>query len=117
MNQTGFLEVPHGKIFYSLSAPPKLNSATSKPPILFIHAGIADHSLWDYQVQHLVARGWTTLRYDLFGFGKSHAHKSFLESDPREKIDYVEHAASLLRKVLLKENHEDTHVSHHSMDL
>lgn len=106
MAETGFLDVPEGKIFYSLWTPPSLDS---RPPILFVHAGVSDHTLWDAQVDFLQPKGWAILRYDLFGFGKSTPYDTYLESNPRPKINYIEHATSLLRKVLFK-NHDGPQV-------
>ena len=41
------------------------------PPILLLHAGIADLRAWDALVPHLVAAGFRTIRYDQRGFGRS----------------------------------------------
>jgi pimeloyl-ACP methyl ester carboxylesterase len=38
-------------------------------PVVFLHAGIADRSMWDGVVDHLAGRPW--VRYDLRGFGES----------------------------------------------
>ncbi|MEV6979288.1 alpha/beta hydrolase [Kitasatospora sp. NPDC093806] len=40
------------------------------PPVVLVHAGVADHRMWDAIVPGLVAR-YTVIRYDLRGFGES----------------------------------------------
>ncbi|MFB6891459.1 alpha/beta fold hydrolase [Kitasatospora sp. NPDC056327] len=40
------------------------------PPVVLVHAGIADHRMWDAVVPAL-ARRYTVVRYDLRGFGES----------------------------------------------
>jgi 3-oxoadipate enol-lactonase len=41
------------------------------PPIVLLHASIADHRSWDALSPLLVAAGYRVLRYDLRGFGRS----------------------------------------------
>ena len=41
------------------------------PPIVLLHAGIADHRAWDAMVPLLVAAGYRVVRYDARGFGAS----------------------------------------------
>lgn len=41
------------------------------PPILLIHAGVADLRAWDDVVPPLTAAGYRVIRYDLRGFGQS----------------------------------------------
>jgi 3-oxoadipate enol-lactonase len=43
----------------------------SGPPILLLHAGIADLRAWDALVPHLVGAGYRAVRYDQRGFGAS----------------------------------------------
>ncbi|MFF4212032.1 alpha/beta fold hydrolase [Streptomyces sp. NPDC001796] len=40
------------------------------PPVVLVHAGVADHRMWDAVVPDL-AKGHTVIRYDLRGFGRS----------------------------------------------
>lgn len=40
------------------------------PPVVLVHAGIADHHMWDAVVPALAERH-TVIRYDLRGFGRS----------------------------------------------
>jgi 3-oxoadipate enol-lactonase len=41
------------------------------PPIVLLHAGIADSRAWDALVPHLVAAGHRVIRYDRRGFGRT----------------------------------------------
>ena len=41
------------------------------PPIVLIHAAIADHRAWDAMAPGLVAAGFRVVRYDYRGFGES----------------------------------------------
>ncbi len=40
------------------------------PALVFIHAGVSDHRMWDPQVEVFASR-FKVIRYDLRGFGKS----------------------------------------------
>jgi 3-oxoadipate enol-lactonase len=40
------------------------------PALVFIHAGVSDHRMWDPQVEAFASR-YKVIRYDLRGFGKS----------------------------------------------
>ncbi|HSR06180.1 MAG TPA: alpha/beta fold hydrolase [Bryobacteraceae bacterium] len=42
------------------------------PPLVFLHAGIADSRMWDGQVKYFSDK-YTVVRYDLRGYGKSDA--------------------------------------------
>lgn len=41
------------------------------PPIVLLHACIANHRAWDALVPHLVAAGYRVIRYDIRAFGQS----------------------------------------------
>lgn len=45
-------------------------AAGSGPPLILLHAGIADSRMWDAQVPAL-AEAFTVIRYDLRGFGRT----------------------------------------------
>ena len=60
----GKAEVNGGRLYYEVSG--------DGPPLVFLHAGIADSRMWDGQVQHF-SRRYTVVRYDLRGYGKSDA--------------------------------------------
>jgi 3-oxoadipate enol-lactonase len=57
------VEVPGGSLF--------VVDEGSGPPIVMLHAMIADHRAWDPLAPLLVAAGYRVLRYDLRGFGRS----------------------------------------------
>jgi len=57
------IEVPGG----SLPA----EDAGEGPPIVLLHAGVADLRAWDRVVPLLVAAGYRVIRYDARGFGAS----------------------------------------------
>ena len=44
---------------------------TSNPPVVLLHAGIADLRAWDDMVQPLTGAGYRVVRYDTRGFGGS----------------------------------------------
>ena len=68
--QSGTLKVPEGQIAYTYH-PSTPAPSPPKPPIIFLHAGVADQTLWTEQIHYLCERGWDCLSYDLLGFGKS----------------------------------------------
>ena len=59
---TGVLDVQGGPLYYEV--------AGKGHPLLLIHAGVADHSMWDDQFDTL-ARNYRVIRYDTRGFGKT----------------------------------------------
>lgn len=95
----GYLHVNPGSVYYKYDVADYEN-AESRPVLLFMHAGVADHTLWDEQVTYLVDKGWNCLRFDLFGFGRSLASEEYLRSDPRPPFDPIEHIDLLRREVL-----------------
>ncbi|MET8701993.1 alpha/beta fold hydrolase [Kitasatospora sp. NPDC004723] len=62
------------------------------PPVVLVHAGIADHRMWD-AVAPALARRHTVIRYDLRGFGESAPPAGpFRESDDlRRLLDHLGH--------------------------
>lgn len=60
--ETGFVEVEGGKLYYEV--------AGNGLPLVFIHAGVADHTLWDEQVNYF-KQFYRVVRYDCRGFGKT----------------------------------------------
>lgn len=58
-----FVEVPGGRI--------NAESDGSGPPVVLIHAAIADLRAWDAMVPGLVGAGFRTVRYDYRGFGRT----------------------------------------------
>jgi pimeloyl-ACP methyl ester carboxylesterase len=61
-SQTGFAEVNNIKIYYELIG--------SGPPLVFIHAGVADSQMWEDQVK-FYSSNFQVLIYDMRGFGKT----------------------------------------------
>ncbi|MBP0449179.1 alpha/beta hydrolase [Kitasatospora sp. RG8] len=62
------------------------------PPVVLVHAGIADHRMWDAIVPALAERH-TVIRYDLRGFGESAPPTGpFSEADDlRRLLDHLGH--------------------------
>lgn len=60
--ETGFAEVNGARLYYEV--------AGVGHPLTLIHAGIADHRMWDDQFGAFAAR-YRVIRYDLRGFGQS----------------------------------------------
>lgn len=62
------------------------------PPVVLIHAGVADHRMWDAVVPALAERH-TVIRYDLRGFGESAPPTGpFSETgDLRRLLDHLGH--------------------------
>ena len=58
-----FVEVPGGRLFAAGDG--------AGPPIVLIHAAIADHRAWDAMVPGLAAAGFHVIRYDYRAFGAS----------------------------------------------
>ncbi|KAK9428533.1 Alpha/Beta hydrolase protein [Lipomyces doorenjongii] len=94
---SGFVQIPEGKLFWVLDEPLPASEAP-RPLLLFIHAGVTDCTLWDGQVSYFTARGWTVLRYDMFGWGRSTPNESFLCQPPesRPKVKPLEHPVQIL---------------------
>ncbi|MGY4980425.1 alpha/beta fold hydrolase [Streptomyces sp. 900105755] len=67
-------------------------TAGEGPPVVLVHAGVADHRMWDAVVPSL-AEAHTVIRYDLRGFGESAAPASpFRETDDlRRLLDHLGH--------------------------
>ncbi len=62
MHQHGYAPVNGANLYYELSG--------DGPPLLLIHAGIADSDMWTPQLRALTAH-FQVLRFDLRGFGRS----------------------------------------------
>ncbi|MFD8592382.1 alpha/beta fold hydrolase [Streptomyces sp. NPDC059637] len=62
------------------------------PPVVLVHAGVADHRMWDAVVPALAERH-TVIRYDLRGFGESAPPTGpFSETDDlRRLLDHLGH--------------------------
>lgn len=71
-----------------------------KPTLLFIHACVADHTLWDEQVAYFTDKGWCCLRYDLLGYGESIPSESYLSKESRSPVKHHDHTASIAKAFL-----------------
>lgn len=60
--QTGFAPINRAQIYYEV--------AGTGPPLVLLHAGVADGRFWDDQFATF-AQHYRTIRYDLRGFGRS----------------------------------------------
>ena len=60
---SGFAPVFNGELYFEV--------AGSGTPVLFIHAGVADCSMWDGQFT-LFSQYFRVIRYDMRSYGKSH---------------------------------------------
>lgn len=85
---TGFLHVQGAPLYYEV--------AGQGPALLLIHAGVADHTMWDQQFA-IFAQQYQTIRYDLRSFGKSRL--------PAGPFANHEDPAALLRHLGLKKAH------------
>ena len=62
MQKNSFAEVNGARLYYEI--------AGDGPPLVLVHAGIADGRMWDEQFQEF-AKHYRVLRYDRRGFGKT----------------------------------------------
>ena len=96
----GVLDVEEGQLFWELRPASRVDArALTRPSLLFIHAGVADQTLWDHQVEHFSAQGWDVIRYDRLGFGRSQPTQAYLDQRPRPKLKEHQHAAEIVRHV------------------
>jgi 3-oxoadipate enol-lactonase len=72
---TGYLDVPGGRLYYAVAGQGR--------SILFIHADVADHRMWDEQVAAFSGR-YHVISYDKRGFGKTTSEDGAYS--PREDI-------------------------------
>lgn len=94
----GELELEQGVLYWKHEVPSSPPSGDVKPTLLFIHAGVTDHTLWDAQIDHFLSRGWSCLRYDILGYGKSVLKDS--QSTTRLPADHMGHIDQLVDHVL-----------------
>ena len=92
------IELPEGVVFWTLDkAIPTSDAGKPRPTLLFLHAGVADHTQWDDQVVYFTEKGWNVLRYDRFGFGQSVPSPNYLEQQSRPAIKHYEHTAHVVK--------------------
>ncbi|OGN90131.1 MAG: hypothetical protein A2Y88_02460 [Chloroflexi bacterium RBG_13_48_10] len=80
-NISGFAPVYKGDLFYEI--------AGSGHPLLFIHAGVADCSMWDNQVSFF-SQFFQVIRYDTRGYGKSRTESTKF-SNRQDILDLFKH--------------------------
>ena len=101
----GHLDIPEGKIFWALDSPTKSSASpatspnSTRPLLLFVHAGVADHTLWDRQIAYFVPRGWTVCRFDMLGYGKSVPSDIYLQQPSRSQVLHHDYFAALVREI------------------
>jgi pimeloyl-ACP methyl ester carboxylesterase len=78
---TGFAPVHNGSLYYEV--------AGSGPPVLLIHAGVADCTMWDDQF-NLFSQNYRVIRYDTRGFGKSRTETTGF-SNRQDIVDLFNH--------------------------
>lgn len=103
----GWLRVPEGSIYWRLDVSTG-NDATDRPTILLIHAAVADHTMWDAQVEFLVSKGWNCLRWDLFGygvsFGRQPTERSFRRLSAVLQVKLIPKVEKLAKRRLLAQS-------------
>lgn len=62
MTETGFVETDSVQLYYEVTG--------EGHPLVFVHAGIADHTMWDEHIDAF-AQHYRVINYDLRGFGRS----------------------------------------------
>jgi len=87
-SNTGFLDVQGAPLYYEV--------AGQGPALLLIHAGVADHRMWDQQFA-VFAQQYRTIRYDLRSFGQSQL--------PAGPFAFYEDPAALLQHLGVKKAH------------
>jgi 3-oxoadipate enol-lactonase len=78
---TGFAPVYNGSLYYEV--------AGSGEPVILIHAGVADCSMWDEQMAEL-SRKYRTIRYDTRGYGQSRTETTQF-SNRQDILDLFKH--------------------------
>src|SRR5215210_3674373 len=61
-SKTGFIEAEGGPLYYEV--------AGEGHPLVLIHAGVADHRMWDDQLA-VFAQRYRVVRYDTRAYGKT----------------------------------------------
>ncbi|CAD6563868.1 MAG: hypothetical protein ASARMPREDX12_000118 [Alectoria sarmentosa] len=101
--KTGFIELDQGQLFWKYDSPvhdkDRVKSGPSpRPVLLFIHA-------WDEQVVYSTARGWSTLRFDLLGYGQSIPSESYVQRGCTPAVKHHDHAVEVIEQYRLFRGH------------
>jgi pimeloyl-ACP methyl ester carboxylesterase len=79
--RTGYAPVENGKLYYEVTG--------QGPALVFIHAGVADHTMWEGQVEDF-SRDHTVVVYDTRGFGQSTTEDTTF-SNRQDLADVMKH--------------------------
>jgi len=77
----GFAPVQQGQLYYE--------TAGGGPAVLLIHAGVADHTMWDAQMPAFTPH-YRVIRYDARGFGRSRTESTSF-SNRQDILDLLDH--------------------------
>ncbi len=88
---TQMLDVPGGRLYTV--------DEGAGPPLVLLHAGVADLRAWDGMVAPLVAAGYRVIRFDTRGYGRSTTDD--VEFSPRADLRAVMDALGVERAVLV----------------
>ena len=89
--KSGTVHVNGADIYYEL--------AGSGPPVVLLHAGIADSRMWDLQFDAFAAAGHRVVRYDMRGYGRTTPVPG--EFSPREDLRALLKALGIERASLV----------------
>jgi pimeloyl-ACP methyl ester carboxylesterase len=79
---TGTLQTEGGPLYYEV--------AGEGHPLVFMHAGVADNTMWDEQWDEFAQR-YRVIRYDTRGFGKSPVAKDHPFSNRQDLYELLKH--------------------------
>lgn len=77
----GFATVHKGELYYEVDG--------EGHPLVLIHAGVADHTMWDAQVP-VFAQRFRVIRYDTRGYGRSRSQDTDF-SNRQDLLDLLDH--------------------------
>lgn len=77
----GYAPVRNGELYYEAEG--------AGHPLVLIHAGVADHTMWDAQVLAFSSR-FRVIRYDTRGYGKSRSRDTEF-SNRQDLLDLLDH--------------------------
>jgi 3-oxoadipate enol-lactonase len=81
--ESGFVDVEGGRLYYEADG--------NGFPLVFIHAGIADHTMWDDQFDYFKSN-YRVVRYDTRGFGKTTTTQEGISySNRQDVLDLMQH--------------------------
>jgi 3-oxoadipate enol-lactonase len=80
-DKPGYAPVENGELYYEVTG--------QGPAMLFIHAGVADHTMWEAQVEEF-SRDHTVVTFDCRGFGQSRTQDTTF-SNRQDIADLMSH--------------------------